>query len=452
MLTGAAYGAMSKLVLEAASFGYPSGLIFWPGAGLTLGILLRSHRSLWPAILTGVFVAEFAVDMTVHVSVLTGLCWAVADTAEPFVGATLMTWRGGTANLSGAREVRYFLIRGVVAGPLVGSLIGAVSSWLLEADQFWPTWPRWWVGDAVGALAIAPALFVRRRPDLAHARKGETVAILSALVAVTAIALVSWPGGVWNQGLPYLIAPVLVVVGMRLGPQSAATALAFTALAINSVTALGYGPFARYGVHGGLVVAQVCVAAGAFALLTVSAMNYNLVSLGRVQDMLREQAMHDSLTGLANRRMLIEHLEIALQCLKRTHGLVAVLYVDLDRFKVLNDEHGHGAGDAALMEVASRLRECVRPSDTVARIGGDEFAVVLNDLPDRDAVEAVRARVAAHVLEPFTWQGRALALAASVGFALTDDPDESVDDLLKRADTDMYARKLSRRWDAARAL
>ncbi len=280
LLMGLAYGTVSFLVVEAVAFGYPTGSVFWPGAGLTLGVLLRRPRQTWPALLAGVFVAEVAVDLTIPVSLSVALIWAVANTAEPAVGAFLLTHRNPQAGLTNVPSLIRFLALGVTLGPMVGATVGATGAWATGTDTFWPTWPRWWVGDAVGVLLIAPAIIVRRgATNRDHAGPAERNWIIAGLLAVTAVSLIPWPGDHWQQGLPFLIAPVLVVVAMRIGPKAAAVGLAVTGLIVNAVTAAGIGPFAEYGTHGGLVVAQVCLAAAAFAQLTVMALGHDLVSL-----------------------------------------------------------------------------------------------------------------------------------------------------------------------------
>jgi diguanylate cyclase (GGDEF)-like protein/PAS domain S-box-containing protein len=157
---------------------------------------------------------------------------------------------------------------------------------------------------------------------------------------------------------------------------------------------------------------------------------------------IRAEADTDELTGLANRRALQRMLAAALDR-ARAHGLaVGVLMLDLDGFKAVNDRHGHAAGDAALREVAARLRRSVRERDMVARAGGDEFVVVLPDLaPTERAAHDAAERVKAAFAEPLELDGVDATLRAAVGVACHPEDGDDLESLLAAADRAMYARK-----------
>jgi diguanylate cyclase (GGDEF)-like protein/PAS domain S-box-containing protein len=157
----------------------------------------------------------------------------------------------------------------------------------------------------------------------------------------------------------------------------------------------------------------------------------------RGEERVRHEAVHDPLTGLANRTLFRSHLEQALSRSARTGVRTALLFVDLDRFKQLNDTHGHAFGDAVLVELGQRLRSAVRPSDTVARLGGDEFVVLCEQVDDDSAI-ALGRRLQAVIGLPLSIGGAGYELSASIGIALgTDDPDG----LLGRADSALYRAK-----------
>lgn len=159
-----------------------------------------------------------------------------------------------------------------------------------------------------------------------------------------------------------------------------------------------------------------------------------------LEDQLRHQAFHDELTGLANRALFADRIGHALERRQRTGDDVALLVIDLDDFKAVNDSLGHGHGDRLLAEVATRLRSEVRTADTIARMGGDEFAILLEDPVGASAPEVVAARVLKTFAEPFRLEPRPLVIGASVGVARTLD-GETADELLRNADVAMYVAK-----------
>ena len=161
-----------------------------------------------------------------------------------------------------------------------------------------------------------------------------------------------------------------------------------------------------------------------------------------VEDQLRHDALHDALTGLPNRHLFMERLARAVLQEKRREGYrFAVLFLDLDRFKVVNDSLGHGVGDNLLAVVASRLRGCVRETDTVARFGGDEFAVLLDDIGSvEDALRAAE-RIQAALNEPVALSGYELFTSASVGIALSSTAYGRPEHMIRNADMAMYRAK-----------
>jgi len=151
------------------------------------------------------------------------------------------------------------------------------------------------------------------------------------------------------------------------------------------------------------------------------------------------QAFHDSLTGLPNRALFLDRLELAHARARRSGAPIAVLFMDLDSFKHVNDRLGHAAGDELLVLVAGRLRRWVRPSDTAARFGGDEFAILLEDLDASNAARLVAQRILDSLRDPFEIQGQEVSVGASIGIASTASPGS--DDLLRNADLAMYRAK-----------
>ncbi len=156
---------------------------------------------------------------------------------------------------------------------------------------------------------------------------------------------------------------------------------------------------------------------------------------------LSHDALHDALTGLPNRVMFQDRLARVLESARRRAGLAAVLYLDLDGFKAVNDSLGHAAGDTLLQQVARRLERCVRSEDTVSRIGGDEFGVVLAALTQAQDCEAVALKIVSAMAAPFELEGETVHISASVGAALFPEHGNDTASLLAHADNAMYAAK-----------
>jgi diguanylate cyclase (GGDEF)-like protein/PAS domain S-box-containing protein len=157
---------------------------------------------------------------------------------------------------------------------------------------------------------------------------------------------------------------------------------------------------------------------------------------------LRRRASHDLLTGLPNRQVFMDRLSQVLEHTRRRRGRkVAVLFMDLDKFKVINDSLGHEVGDRLLVVVAQRLRRCLRPEDTLARFGGDEFVVLLEEVESPDEAARVAERIIRELGRPFVLDGRELFASPSIGIALGDARQTAPDALLRDADTAMYRVK-----------
>ena len=168
---------------------------------------------------------------------------------------------------------------------------------------------------------------------------------------------------------------------------------------------------------------------------------YRDVTPARDAEQLRRQALHDPLTGLANRTLFLEQLHSALARLERHPGPVAVMFIDIDRFKQINDRLGHDGGDQVLCTLAARLTEALRPEDTVARFGGDEIAVLCEHVVDEPHAMAIAERIIDAVRTPILLRDEELAVTVSVGIALIDDPAVDPEQLIARADAAMYRAK-----------
>ena len=157
------------------------------------------------------------------------------------------------------------------------------------------------------------------------------------------------------------------------------------------------------------------------------------------------RAQHDPLTGICNRTLFEDRLKTSLVLAQRSGTAVGVMYVDVDRFKSINDSLGHAVGNQVLQAVVKRLQSCLRTHDTVARMGGDEFTLLLPDVKDKDQCAGFAERAVQAFADPIAIGGRQLSVQASVGIALFPEDGEDAESLLKNADTAMYQAKSSGR-------
>ena len=156
-------------------------------------------------------------------------------------------------------------------------------------------------------------------------------------------------------------------------------------------------------------------------------------------------AMHDVLTDLPNRQLFQDRLNFALDRIRReSHGFIAVILLDLDNFKEVNDQHGHAYGDQLLKIVARRLQTCLRKSDTAARMGGDEFTLIIEDIADRECCNSIAQKVLDTLSQVMEIDGRRIRVTASLGISLLTSECEDAATLLRRADIAMYQAKRSR--------
>ena len=176
-------------------------------------------------------------------------------------------------------------------------------------------------------------------------------------------------------------------------------------------------------------------------LATIEQQTDEINRFPRRLDQLARQAFRDSLTSLPNRALFMDRLAHALTRTERRGEQLAVLFLDLDRFKVVNDSLGHGVGDQLLIGVSQRLAACLRPEDTIARLGGDEFAILLEDVKDERGPTSAADRLTGELQQPFVVEGREVVITVSIGIAMSTARRMTPEDILRDADLAMYHAK-----------
>ena len=446
-------GLALPVVAMAVTSGAPSA---WAAAAASVVIAGVSVRS-GTAVLASQLL-PFAVSVA-----LLGICGAGLDQTDGMQG-----WQSAAAVAAYPFLAR--ALRGVVnahrrvrdadvlvEAALVGTAVGIVLHVLLGSWRE-QTWAGAW-GDAVGALpatlvALDVALLVIGARSLrARGAWRGPLGILHAGLAFLLLAHL-WQGVQSAQGHPGG-APASVLAGLGLlalaasaaHPGSAAEPLQpldqpklfSTSHAAIVATALLAAP--------AMLIVQAVRGVAASATVATGATVSGAILAGYLVGLLREradtelQATHDALTGLPNRTLVVDRLERAISHARRGGTSLAVLFVDLDRFKDINDTFGHAAGDELLGAVATRLSRCVRDEDTVARLSGDEFVLLLPHLAQpEDALEVAR-RILDSLGQPVAIAGERMLVAGSIGVATYPADGSTPDELLESADAAMYRAK-----------
>jgi diguanylate cyclase (GGDEF)-like protein len=432
-----AYFVAGKLGLRLAFFN-PSATPVWAPTGIALAALLIAGYDVWPAILVG----AFFVNLATAGSVATSLGIAVGNALEGLVGAYLVNrFARGRWVFERARNLFRFILFAAVLSTAVSATIG-VTTISLAGMAGWAdygsVWLTWWLGDVVGDLVIAPALIlwiVSRRVHWNHRQALQALALLAAVVLVGLVVF----GGILpakNYPLEFLCVPLFLWAAFAFGPREAVTAvLVLSGIAIWG-TLHGLGPFRGRTPNESLLLLQAFVGVTAVMTLTLAVV---VTERKEGEERLRLLAVSDPLTGLANYRRLTDALEAELRRSNRTDRPFAVVLLDLDGLKKVNDRHGHLVGSRALCRVAEILHGSCRGVDTAARFGGDEFAVVLPETGE-DAAWHVARRVAERVAR----DGEQPAITVSVGVAVHPRDGASIEALLSAADQALYKSKARR--------
>jgi diguanylate cyclase (GGDEF)-like protein len=436
---GLGYLALSQVVMWLDG---PSGNRAgpWPAAGLSLAVLMLVPTRRWGWALGAIALAEIAGDLAWNLPLGATLGWTLSSTLEPLVAAMLLRSFGNPAgSLVPLRPLLRFIWFAVLGGPFAGATVAATTSALSGDGTFPVAWSQFFLGDVLGVLTVAPMVLGTAS---ARRRSPQELVALVATTGLTSTAVFSTVGGPWMVTMPYLLIPFFAWAAVRFGTRGTAwTALGVTAVA-SGFNAAGRGPFVLAAGHdiAAVTLLQVFLVITVTFALLLAALVSELGDRRQLEDVLRHQATHDPLTGLANRLRLAEALELSCTSRTATSASTGLLVCDLDRLKAVNDRVGHKGGDELLVEVAARLRDSVRPGDLVARIGGDEFVIMLRDV---DAVTARRVarRVVDSVSHPVLLEHRrAVRPSISVGAAVAE-PGESADRLFQVADAALYEAK-----------
>ena len=430
------YVIAGKLGLTLA-FLHPSATPVWAPTGIAIAVLLLYGPGWWPAI----WVGAFLVNLTTAGNVFTSIGIATGNALEGWLGAyCIQRWAGGTLVFHRTHTILLFVALAAGLSTIVSATLGPTSLALggfARWHDYPGIWLTWWLGDATGAILVAPVLLLWLAPARGgpSARPGLELSVLAVvLILVGETVFSSVPSATTRRAaLAFLCFPVILWPAFRFSAREAATSVVVLAgIAIHG-TLHGGGPFARFPINTSLLLLQSFLGVAAVTGLVVSAA---VAARRDAERQLRHLSVSDPATGLANYREFMAVLEREVQRFGRTKRPFAVLFLDVDRLKAINDQHGHLTGTRALCRVGEALKATCRAIDVPARYGGDEFALVLPESDARAALQAGR-----RVAERLASDTERPPVTVSIGVAVCPDDGATPETLLSSADRALYAVK-----------
>lgn len=479
LATGLGYylGAVLGVAASAMSEGIA---VFWLPNGVLLAALLMAPRRDWPLHLAAAVFAEIVADLPTF-SLAQALGFAGVNVFECLVAAYLLERVARPFKLDSLRRVvqfgAYVLVVACGLAALLGASIYALSG--ATATSFWTYWRIWWLGDGLGVLLITPLVlgWLQRASPPDQRPRLEAI----ALFAVT-LLLAAWvflpPADLVELALPrraFLLLPLALWAAVRFGVRGAASvALLIAGIAITA-TLHGHGPLVLATPEATVLLLQEYLAVLILPTLALAALlqelrdqNARLQSretelrvthdaLDRLNRELearvrtRTEALEvanrrlkalasiDPLTGVSNRRHFVEQAQVEISRAHRQSWPLSVVMFDIDFFKKVNDRFGHDAGDRTLKAFASTISGALRTGDIFARLGGEEFILML---PGQDLDDAVQTAERLRLLVAEESSATCpTPITVSAGVARLEDASESLDALLRRADQGLYAAK-----------
>jgi diguanylate cyclase (GGDEF)-like protein len=447
VVLAAAYFLTAKLaLLVAIPPGYATAV--WPPSGIAFASVLLLGSRIWP----GIWLGASLVNITVQSSFLAATLIGAGNTLEALAGAALFRAYVGRPGVfqRGEDVVKFVAVAAlsatiaatVAAAPLV--LVHSLNS----LELLWNWW-TWWQGDTVGIIIVAPLILgwsVRIHPAWTRWKIFEGCVLICLLSGVTYVIFgAGMAPYIPSLSLTFAILPFVIWAAFRFRQRKVATVNALVCAAAVWFTLEGSGPFAQGSLNESLLLllAFMCtvVTTGLVLSAVIDERRRAVEAMQRVMGDLREQAIRDPLTALYNRRFLRDYLPRELIRAEREPAPLAVIMIDLDHFKQLNDLAGHQAGDQVLVEMGALLERHIRGSDIACRYGGEEFALVL----PKATLAGARRRGEEICSAIRGDRVRLRGVTASLGIALYPEHAGGAEALLRAADEALYDAKAAGR-------
>lgn len=424
-----------------------SGSVFaiWPPTGIALCALLLYGYRIWP----GIFIGAFILNLTLS-SLIPSLQIAMTNTLGPVIGFWFLQ-KFRKQNIFESISVMVLFIASIIIASVITASGGTLTLFLhnfIDKQAIFKVWNGWFIGDLIGFLLIAPLIETINLPTHGIKRIASYEGALMTLVLTIVILILFGPIAPFNlvqYPVVYFLLPPLIWATLRFEPTIAVLAVLITTLASIYGTILGYGPFIRDDISQTLLLIQSFNGVLSITILMMAAIfherNCAHHNLNLKADELNHRATYDELTGIPNRTLFLDRLTHSIEKAKRDDNKLAVLFIDLDHFKEINDSLRHDVGDIVLIEVSKRLNSTLRKSDTLARLGGDEFTIIIESIKDIEVVVEISNKIISQMREPIFHLNQSLYVTTSIGISIYPDDGDDVKTLQRNADSAMYKAK-----------
>jgi diguanylate cyclase (GGDEF)-like protein len=442
-----AYFLTAKLaLLVAIPPGYATAV--WPPSGIAFASVLLLGSRIWPGIWLGASLVNIAVQSSFLAATLIG----AGNTLEALAGAALFrAYVGRPGVFQRGEDVVKFVAVAALSATIAATVAAAPLAFVHSlgwSELLWNWW-TWWQGDTAGIIIVAPLILgwsVRIRPAWTRWKIVEGCVLVCLLSGVTYVIFgAGMAPYIPSLSLTFAILPFVIWAAFRFRQRKVATVNALVCATAVWFTLEGSGPFAQGSLNESLLLllAFMCtvVTTGLVLSAVIDDRRRAVEAMQRVMGDLREQTLRDPLTALYNRRFLHDYLSRELIRAEREPAPLAVIMIDLDHFKQLNDLAGHQAGDQVLVEMGALLERHIRGSDIACRYGGEEFALVL---PKATLAGAHRRgeEICSAIRDE---RVRLCGITASLGIALYPEHAGDAEALLRAADEALYDAKAAGR-------
>ena len=420
-----------------------------PAAGIGLVAIVFGGYQLIPAIIIGSLLAyspyHFPCWSAPNLPLVSIFLLSIINALQSLVGAFLLK---RVCDLSqGINSVKQFYLLWLVGGyaaAFVGAVLSSMTLYISNditlSYGVIKTATLWWQGNALGIGLSASTLLILLTSDNIKGQLSSNYRILefTLLFGITFISgqviFLDWfPEWLGAIGRGYWIYLYISIAAIRFGKQGVVLVLLMTT--IQAV----YGAVHQTGFFGGDIEATNLT--NFWAWIQIVALVGMLQAI--IIENKKNQASFDDLTRLPNRRLFMSSLQSEIAKSRRNATMLGLIFIDIDCFKEVNDTLGHHIGDELLILTAARFKNCVRESDIIARIGGDEFTVIIPDVHNISHIDAIANKIINIIQPPFELAGRQVFISASAGIAVYPNDSTSMEDLLKFADQAMYSAKFS---------